>query len=221
MIRRGFLLVCGFFMSGVVFYGLCVHAAAQMAGPESPETPYQVPGTSLIVLSAESYSGIYVEDGTTELVENVAAVVLRNDGPCTVARGEVTLCFDKTQWRFVFTVLPPGASVFVMEADRQHFSRDLPKSCTGWAAYEKLLPCPELLAFPMEDSVWVVNSGPLSTGPIQIQFKSYDEKREMYLGGITYEINLMPLQPGERRQTMPWYYSREESRIVAVRIYPE
>lgn len=209
------MLLCGFILSGMVLCTLCLRVMAQMT---VSDLPLQIPGTSIVLLGVEPYSGIYFEDGGCEFVENIAAALFRNIGPCTVSESEVTLILDGKTSVFSFSMIPPGQAVLVLDQNRNPLRSGRIDSYAGWEITQRSVSCSYVKTQNLDDGFSIYNTGVLTTGQIYIRFKTYDDKRRIYVGGITYEVSIDPLGPGDSKTVRPWYYHREASRILEISI---
>lgn len=198
----------------------------------APQMPYDVPGFTMLedvngitfdnglqVLCAGSYSGFYLEDGSDETVQDVLAIVVRNNSASLVEYGEVVLpCGNKTA-TFDFSGLPVGAAVLVQEKEQLH-SSDVTSygtpSCTQCA-----LPGAIVLDFGSDFELHaddgVVNVKNISdrdfTGDVSVFYKNYEYG--LFIGGITYRARVSGgIKAGEIGQSLQKHYWKETSTIL-------
>lgn len=187
------------------------------------------PGISLRndleVLDIGPYTGIYMEDGTDEIVSGVLMMKLLNNGEDTVQYARITMEVNGEIAEFTCSTLKPGDSIVLLEQNRMEYD-----SAADYAA-EKIA-CENLALFQeplslQEDkiSVQILNgainvtnvSGQDISGRISIYYKN--KAAGVYYGGITYRITIEGgLKAGEIRQMMASHFAETGSEIMFVTI---
>ena len=85
-------------------------ADGQNGGNTATEEPMMMLGSGLSLMGASRYAGAFVEDGTDDIVSDVLAITVRNDGDKTVQYAHIILMQGETAYEFDVTTLPVGAS---------------------------------------------------------------------------------------------------------------
>lgn len=191
---------------------------------DGPVLPYRLPSTALQIEKLAGYTGIYIEDGSDEEIENVAAILLTNTGDEDVELVRITAETEGGSYSFQATSLPAGASVIVMDQNRTPFTEGKLKSFQATATD----PAPFDLS---EDQIEVVSSEgdeivlkniTNKTIPtVRVFYKFYYPDRSAYVGGITYTAVIHDLEPGKTASIRPSHYSGEAGRIVMIRTYED
>ena len=75
-------------------------------------------GEGIELQALSGYQGPYVEDGTDDIVSDVLAITVRNDGDKTVQYAHIILTQGETAYEFDVTTLPVGASAQLLELSR-------------------------------------------------------------------------------------------------------
>ncbi|MBR4728440.1 MAG: hypothetical protein IK080_11190 [Clostridia bacterium] len=184
---------------------IILHGKTAKTPPQEAETtqPQLQLTKDLAIAELISYSGKFIEDGSDEQVENIAAVRLLNTGETDYQYLEFTVTAGETDYTFVASAVHAGARVTVLSRDRQPYSD---AAITGGAVTtqaEYLTP-PSL----QEDLLEVyVSPGTINLknktdrdlpGTFTVYYKNVDENG--LLGGITYRASVTGIKAGEIRQ---------------------
>ena len=166
-----------------------------------------------------AYAGPYVEDGSNEDVDNVAAVRVANRSGQSIQYAAFTVSTGAGDLHFTCTTLLPEQSVLLLEQSRAVY--------TGAAANEvkideKTIFSEEPTLYPDTFSVSV--SGHVMTlsnvsdqpvpGDIYVYFKRCDEQG--YLGGITYRVHFTDLAAGAQVSKSSQNLSEDECEILFI-----
>lgn len=206
------------------------------SGEETTDTQPQDPGTfeevektsvnlgrGMSITDVGKYTGVYMEDGTDELVSGVLMIVVTNSGEETIQYAEITLPVSTGEAKFSLSTLPVGQSVVLLEQNRLEWSADEEYASAvaeNVAVFsEPLSLCEDRLALQILDGAINVSniSGRDITGDIVIYYKN--STAELYYGGITYRVRIEGgLKADEIRQIMASHFSDTGSEIMFVTI---
>lgn len=148
----------------------------------------------LNIVSAGSYSGPFLEDGSDEAVDSVLALIVQNIGTELVEYGEVTAQDGEKTCTFVFTALPSNAYVLVLEKDRRGYGEMSDPQVTELAkAFDVIMDYASAFEIHLGDGVInIVNiSGRDFASEIFVYYKTY--QNGVYMGGITYRARFSGL----------------------------
>ena len=182
-------------------------------------------GYGLQVTDMGGYTGMYMEDGTDEIVSGVLMLVVENTGEQDIQYAEITMDFADQQAQFSLTTLPVGAKMVLLEKNRMQWETSMDDG--------SVLPMVDNVAFfqepisTMEDklkigimdgAINVTNiSGEDIPGTIAVYYKN--AAADIYYGGITYRIQIQGgLKADEIRQVMTNHASDTGSKIMFVTI---
>ena len=172
-----------------------------------------------------AYDGIYMEDGSDELVSDVLMMVLANNSADTVEYAKITMNVDGEIAEFTVTTLKPDDKVVLLEKNRMAYDKNLDYSgveivCENLAVFQEPLSLQEeKLSFQiLNGAINVTNiSDEDISGRIAIYYKN--KAAGIYYGGITYRIILEEgLKAGEIRQMLATHFTETGSEIVFVTI---
>ena len=182
-------------------------------------------GYGLFVTDTGSYTGMYMEDGTDEIVSGVLMLVVKNTGEQDIQYAQISMPIGEETAAFTLTTLPVGESVVLLETNRMQWQQDVD--------YSAILPKIENIAYFQEPvstqedklkigivdgAINVTNiSGEDIGGNIVVYYKN--AAKDLYYGGITYRITIEGgLKADEIRQVMTNHASDTGSKIMFVTI---
>ena len=177
----------------------------------------------LSVTHMGGYTGVYVEDGSNEIVSGVLMLRVTNNGERDIQYAELSMPVGDAVAQFKLTTLPVGKTVVLLEQNGLHWE--------DGATYEK--PVVSNVAFfqyplslqedmlqlqVLEGGLNVTNiSGQDITGDVVIYYKNATQG--IYYGGITYRVRLQGgIKAGEIKQIMADHFSATGSEIVFITI---
>lgn len=178
-------------------------------------------GQKLFVTGIGKYAGIYMEDGSDELVDNVLMLKLTNHGNKTVEYAEITIFTSSGDAKFSVSTLNPGATAILLEKKRMSYSEaeDYTDIQADFASFfqEPLDTCEDILKIQaLNGAINITNTSDCAiSGPIRIYYKNYADG--IYYGGITYRITIDGgIKAGELRQIMANHFFQNGSAILHV-----
>lgn len=179
----------------------------------------------LTVLDIGSYTGVYMEDGSDEVVSGILMMMVRNDGEETIQYARLTMDVNGKIAEFTASTLKPGATAVLLEQNRMRCDNSLkyenmPIVCENLALFNTPLELHEdKLKIQILDgaiNVTNVSSSDISKR-ISIYYKNVTDG--VYYGGITYRITLENgLKADEVRQMMASHFSDTGSQIMFITI---
>lgn len=169
-----------------------------------------------------SYAGMYMEDGTNEVVSDVMMVILENTGSKDVQLARICLEFSDMTAEFEVTNLPAGEKTVLLEKNRLPMQPGEPLS----VQVRNLVFFPEKMQL-REDRLQIAGSngslkvtnisGADIAGDIYIYYK-YAASDLLY-GGITYRTSVKDgLAAGESVSVIAGHYSPDTCRILQVEV---
>lgn len=207
-------ILLAFFCVSIIWQ--CVNVKAQELPPMLMPFPCDIAGSEMRALQFVRYEGPFWEDDSETEVVDVAALVIENTGGY-IAAGAVVLEWGESRMVFELYDLPRGERVLVLEKDRQRFRRGMPSGCYGWEA--EMYP-ENMGIVTAEDAggmrMAVTNLGDSEIPVTRICYKTCDPGSGMFIGGISYSVEVRNLQPGETRILSPYHYASGSSRVVQI-----
>lgn len=177
----------------------------------------------LQVVKVGSYTGLYVEDGSNDVLSRLLMIVVENTGTKTVQYAEIELSDGEKTAHFSLTTLPPGESVVLLEKDRMLYAdgKDLSEVTISNVAIFQQEPtlCEDLLAIQALDGALNVTniSGKDIEGDIVIYYKN--AASDLLYGGITYRVTIKGgLAKDAIQQITASHFTTKGSRVMWVTV---
>ena len=177
-------------------------------------------GEGIELQALSGYQGPYVEDGTDDIVSDVLAITVRNDGDKTVQYAHIILTQGETAYEFDVTTLPVGASAQLLELSRQPMPDNtdgMTAQVTACAVFDtEPTMCEDVFQIETQDTAITItnNSGSDINGQIYVYYKiAYGD---LYMGGITYRVGAAGLKAGESTTCYAGHFSTDYSKLMFV-----
>lgn len=184
--------------------------------------PYTASIDELTLLAVYNYSGYYIEDGSEDEIDSVAVLEVTNNSDQVIEYAAVTLTADSQTLTFQISLLPAGATVLVMEADRQSCSETAAFTYEGSeiAWLSSLDMCEDQVSVSTDGSgaITVTNISDETIPELRLFYKNKLDTDE-YVGGIAYTVKLENLAAGAAQTVYPSHYDPEYGEVMMVRIY--
>lgn len=211
----------------------CVDAPANSDSSSQPANSQQTTaqmedvninlGNGLFITDIGGYTGVYMEDGSDEIVSGVLMMVVTNTGDQTLQYAKISLESGEIDGNFEVSTLPAGESVVLLETSRMAYDKNTSYT-TAVAENVAFFPQEPSL---MEDIVklqildGVINVTNISDtdidGEIVVYYKN--SASDLYYGGITYRSRVTGgLKAGEVRQVVGSHVSESGTAVMFVNI---
>lgn len=182
-------------------------------------------GFGLQVADMGGYTGMYMEDGSDEILSDILMLVVENTGDKDIQYAQITMNLGDEQAQFELTTLPVGDCVVLLEKNRMQWQDDMREN--------NALPMASNVAYfqeplnTMEDKLQIsILNGALNvtniseediSGTISVYYKN--AAADIYYGGITYRVQIKGgLKSGAIQQIMTRHASETGSRIMFVTV---
>ena len=175
----------------------------------------------LTITEVGSYTGIYMEDGSDDIVSGILMIQVTNNGEEDIEYAEIRMTYGGETAYFKLSTLPAGKTAILLEMNRMEYTAD-----AGYTAavienvavfQQELSVCEDKIQLQVLDgAVNVKNiSGEDIDGDIIVYYKNYSS--EIYYGGITYMIRIQGgLKADEIRQSPAAHISPSGSSVMFV-----
>ena len=187
--------------------------------PVTPETPVELE-QGLVVEMVGTYSGMYVEDGTGQIVSDIAMILLRNRSEQDLQLARIELEVQDRVYAFECTNLPAGEAAVLLEKNRSGAIQARPEEAriTLVNFFDSPMElCSETIQLSGQKgllSVTNVSEEDIS-GDVYVYYKFYEA--DCYYGGITFRVRARGgLKAGETQQLPAGHFNPESCRIVQV-----
>ena len=184
--------------------------------------PCRVEGYDLVIEKLAPFSGSFVEDGSNGQIENVAMLLVRNEGDFPVEYTRLSVKYGEETLLFDISALPVGESVVVQEKE----GKKIPEGVVD--ASEALVVQRAELEMS-QDQVSVTDNGDNTLTiqnltdkmipTIRVFYKYHMDEEDIFVGGIAFTVRVTRLAAGASITIQPSHYTSETSRVVMVLTY--
>lgn len=189
--------------------------------PEYVKPPTLVttaPEQLLICEDIGLFSGAFVEDGSDEPVENVAALLITNGSSQYLDLAKLTYDIDGREAVFLVTGLPAGTSAWVLEHSRMTASAQsqFHHKDTVTSFRENAVTTLEGVELEFNGTMLkVTNTTDKTFQELTIYYKVFHDDGN-YLGGIAYMVTFGDLAPGQSAEKIAGHFHLEKAQIVRI-----
>ena len=180
--------------------------------------------SNLIIEKVGSYTGNYLEDGSDEPIEKVAAIIISNTSDKMLQVGDITFkVSDKENATFRVTNLLPHTSALVLESNKRKYSDKDDYSYGN--VVNAYLDAPDLLEDKFEvikenGNLKLKNKTDKTYKKVYVYYK-YVQSCGAFMGGITYRVPFENIEGKKTVTSVANHFSANTSVIVDVQIAEE
>lgn len=172
----------------------------------------------LCITEVGSYAGIYMEDGSDEIVTDVMMLVLENTAEKDLQMAKIQLVYSDFTAEFEVTSLPSGESVVLLEKNRHATAKEEIQSAkaTDIVFFDKTLSLQkDRLNVEGNDSTISVTNITKTDISDNIYLYYKNSAKGMLYGGITYRVCINGgIVAGETAKILTEHYTPDGSRIL-------
>lgn len=231
LIGIGLILICGIFIWRIAEEEkIPVLAQTQTTNPEETTQEVTAPeisfdesidlGNGLTITAMADYAGIYMEDGSDEIVSNVMMILLKNNAEQDLQLARIDVVYGDFTAEFEVTNLPAGETVVALERNRA----SMPAQEHETVSVRNVTFFPEAMTL-MDNRLEITGgngyldvknvSGENIVGVLYIYYKN--SAPDLLYGGITYRAKIESgIGAGETIRVLTGHYMEGSSRIVHV-----
>lgn len=192
-------------------------SVAQITEPDAVELR-----DGLQILTISKFAGMFMEDGTNEIVSDVMMLILQNNSEQDLQLARISIAYPDVTAEFEVTNLPAGEKVVLLEKNRLALPAEEPLTMEtrNVAFFREPMQLREeqLQITGSNGSMEVTNiSGGDISGDIYIYYKN--AAADLLYGGITYRACVKGgLKAGDSQRIIAGHFSKDSSRILQVEI---
>lgn len=191
--------------------------------PQAEITQTAFLGDNLYITDVGKYTGVYMEDGSDEVVSNVMMIILKNESTSALQLARIDLEYAEFTANFEVTNLPAGESVVLLEKNRHEYVEESYFRATAenvvFFREPMSLREDQVKLTGVNGAITVENLTDEVMGEIYIYYKN--SATDLYYGGITYRARVEAgLKPGRNTTVMTNHYYPEACTIIDVQIMP-
>ena len=182
--------------------------------------PCQFANSQLTAEKTVSYDGAFWEDGSGQMVADVAGLILFNPtdrmieyAACVIQQGTRRLYFFVHQ-------LPPNSRCLVPEFNKKSWDSQQITQCdllsVRWSRQE--FSREQIHYVGLGTRLTLVNRENREISGVKVHYKRYEKEGDYYLGGVAYCAYVHCLLPEEQRMLLPAHYDTSHTRIVGIEL---
>lgn len=205
-------------------------SAVDIPSETDPETgknsgvsfPCQVPGYGLVIEKMAPYNGMFVEDGSNVTVENVAMLLVHNNGDFPVEYAQLRVACGQEELLFNISALPVGASLVVQEASGKSISQGAATSVNALVVQRAALEMSKdqvRVTDNGDNTLTIQNLTDKTIPTVRLFYKYYMNGEALFVGGIAFTVRISQLGAGASVTVQPSHYTSQTSRVVMVMTY--
>ena len=176
------------------------------------------PEKQLVCRLYSFYRGAYVEDGSDEPVENVAALLISNGSDRYLDLAQLIYDLDGREAIFTVTGLPAGSSAWVLEANRMSADAGTTFTHKNTLTSFRDDAVNDLEGLELSFNGTMLKATNTTDQPfknVTVYYKTLHEDGN-FLGGITYMTVFGDLEPGQSAEKIAGHFHPDRSQIVRI-----
>lgn len=190
--------------------------------PQPITFPCQVPGYKLSLEKLAPYKGMFVEDGTNVTVEQVAMLMVKNNGDFPVEYTQICVEYGEQQLFFDISALPVGETLVVQEKSCKALPQGDVTKATALIVQraEMEMSQDQIKVTDNGNNTLTVENLTDETIPTtRVFYKYYMKEEGLFVGGIAFTVRIRNLSGGEKVVVQPAHYNSNTGRVVMVQTY--
>ena len=188
-------------------------------GDEQPVSPMTVPPEQQLICEDYGlFNGAFVEDGSDEPVQNVAALLVTNGSGQYLDLAKLIYELDGQEAVFMVTGLPAGGSAWVLESSRMTASAESEfcHKSTVTSFRDHAVNTLEGVDLEFNGTMLrATNTTDKTFKALTVYYKVLHDDGN-YLGGITYMTAFGDLEPGQSAEKLAGHFQSDKTHIVRI-----
>ena len=166
------------------------------------------------------YAGIFIEDGSDEIVSDVFAITVVNNSEKMLQYAQVMITCGEESYIFDMSTIPAGARAQVLEKERKKLPESLAGAQTVLNTITEFQEEPSLYGdvFELSPEAYSIEIKNISesniSGDIYVYYKT--KVGGLFMGGITYRAKVSDLASGEEKSAYAGHFYENDSEILFV-----
>lgn len=184
--------------------------------------PCQIPGYDLTIEKMAPYNGMFVEDGSNANIENVAMLLVKNNGDFPVEYTQIRVVCGQEELLFDISALPVGEKLVVQEKTGKTILASDATSASALVVQRADMEMSESKVQVIDNgdnTLTVKNLTNETISTVRVFYKYYMENEQLFVGGIAFTVRISRLGAGASVTVQPSHYTSQTSRVVMVLTY--
>lgn len=188
---------------------------------ETIKDNYEVNDADIKIQHINSYSGIFIEDGSDVEVDNVAAIQVKNTSKKALEFAQIQIYNGDKKLVFDVSSLPANSSAIIMEKNKAPLDKSKSITYGGTTGgYTNKLEKDATIKYQKVDNngIKVTNKSNKNIPCVRIFYK-YKSSEGYYIGGITYTAKINNLKAKESQTIYPSHFDSDGGEIMMIKTY--
>lgn len=188
---------------------------------ETIKDNYEVNDADIKIQHINSYSGIFIEDGSDVEVDNVAAIQVKNTSKKALEFAQIQIYNGNKKLVFDVSSLPANSSAIIMEKNKAPLDKSKSITYGGTTGgYTNKLEKDATIKYQKVDNngIKVTNKSNKNIPCVRIFYK-YKSSEGYYIGGITYTAKINNLKAKESQTIYPSHFDSDGGEIMMIKTY--
>ena len=188
---------------------------------ETIKDNYEVNDADIKIQHINSYSGIFIEDGSDVEVDNVAAIQVKNTSKKALEFAQIQIYNGDKKLVFDVSSLPTNSSAIIMEKNKAPLDKSKSITYGGTTGgYTNKLEKDATIKYQKVDNngIKVTNKSNKNIPCVRIFYK-YKSSEGYYIGGITYTAKINNLKAKESQTIYPSHFDSDGGEIMMIKTY--
>ena len=184
--------------------------------------PFRLPGYGLVIEKLVPFSGAFVEDGSNAKVENVAMLLVHNNGDYPVEYTQIRVAYGQETLLFDISALPVGERLVVQEKDGKAIPAGTATSATATVVQRAEMELSEgkiLVTDNGDNTLTIQNLTDELIPTVRVFYKYYMGDESLFVGGIAFAVRIARLAANASITVQPAHYTSQASRVVMALAY--
>ena len=184
--------------------------------------PYKISEYGLIIEKMAPYNGMFVEDGSNANVQNVAMLLVRNEGKFPVEYTQICIEYGQEKLLFDISALPVGENMVVQEKAGKSIPASAADAATAMVVQRADMEMSEGKVSVTDNgnnTLTVRNLTDQTIPTVRVFYKYYMESEDVFVGGISFTVRITKLGAGASVTLQPSHFTSQTSRVVMVTTY--
>lgn len=188
---------------------------------ETIKDNYEVNDSDIKIQHINSYSGIFIEDGSDVEVDNVAAIQVKNTSKKALEFAQIQIYNGNKKLVFDVSSLPANSSAVIMEKNKAPLDKSKSITYGGTTGgYTDKLEKVSTIKYQKVDNngIKITNKSNKNIPCVRIFYK-YKSSEGYYIGGITYTAKINNLKSKESQTIYPSHFDSDGGEIMMIKTY--
>lgn len=184
--------------------------------------PCEIPGYNITIEKMGPYSGMFVEDGSNANIQNVAMLLVKNNGDFPVEYTQIRVVCGQVELLFDISALPAGEKLVVQEKTGKTTLEDKATAVSALVVQQADMEMSRdkvRVTDNGDNTLTIQNLTNETISTVRVFYKYYMKNEGIYVGGIAFTVRITRLAPSASVTVQPSHYTSQTSQVVMVLTY--